>query len=130
MVSIVVQARIAGTVRALQELSGEKEILIVDSGSEDRMTERAFKLGVRACHASAVGDDRLEPPLPRPPAIFFGSLTQTLVQKPGVGSNWESVGILFGSRRATGQPRFQKAFAGPHRHLDCHQPLRKICIIW
>ncbi|MDQ1471809.1 MAG: hypothetical protein QOJ99_3289 [Bryobacterales bacterium] len=52
MVSIIVptlneEARIGETLRALQELPGEKEILIADGGSEDRTTGIASELGVR-----------------------------------------------------------------------------------
>jgi rSAM/selenodomain-associated transferase 2 len=52
MVSIVVptlneETWIGGTLRTLQELSGEKEILVADGGSEDRTIEIATQLGVR-----------------------------------------------------------------------------------
>jgi rSAM/selenodomain-associated transferase 2 len=52
MVSIIVpalneEARIAETLLALQALSGEKEILVADGGSEDRTVEIAKGLGVR-----------------------------------------------------------------------------------
>lgn len=52
MISIVVptlneEAAIAGTIRALQALQGEKEILIADGGSEDRTAAIAAELGVR-----------------------------------------------------------------------------------
>ena len=52
MVSIIVPAlneetQIGGTLRALQALSGEKEILVADGGSEDRTVEIATSLGVR-----------------------------------------------------------------------------------
>ena len=52
MVSIIVpalneEARIAETLLALQALSGEKEILVADGGSEDRTVEIAKSLGVR-----------------------------------------------------------------------------------
>ena len=49
MVSIVVptlneEIRIGATLRALQELPGEKEILIADGGSDDRTTDIAAEL--------------------------------------------------------------------------------------
>ncbi len=52
MVSIIVPAlneeiRIGSTLRALQALSGEKEILVADGGSEDLTVEIATSLGVR-----------------------------------------------------------------------------------
>lgn len=52
MVSIVVptlneEAAIAETIRTLQALPGEKEILIADGGSEDRTPAIAVELGVR-----------------------------------------------------------------------------------
>jgi rSAM/selenodomain-associated transferase 2 len=52
MVSIVVptlneEIRIGATLRALQELPGEKEILIADGGSDDRTTDIAAELGIR-----------------------------------------------------------------------------------
>ena len=52
MVSIIVpalneEARIACTLRALLALSGEKEILVADGGSEDLTVEIATGLGVR-----------------------------------------------------------------------------------
>ncbi len=52
MVSIIVpalneEARIACTLRALLALSGEKEILVADGGSEDLTVEIATALGVR-----------------------------------------------------------------------------------
>ena len=52
MVSIIVPAlneesRIAETLRALLELSGDKEILVADGGSEDRTVEFATQPGVR-----------------------------------------------------------------------------------
>lgn len=52
MVSIIVPAlneemRIGSTLRALQALSGEKEILVADGGSEDLTVEIATGLGVR-----------------------------------------------------------------------------------
>lgn len=52
MVSIIVpslneETQIGNTLRALQTLSGEKEILVADGGSEDRTVEIATRLGVR-----------------------------------------------------------------------------------
>ncbi len=52
MVSIIIPAlneetRIGGTVRALLALSGEKEILVADGGSDDLTVEIATRLGVR-----------------------------------------------------------------------------------
>lgn len=52
MVSIVVptlneETRIAATLRALQDLPGEKEILIADGGSGDRTADIAAGLGIR-----------------------------------------------------------------------------------
>ena len=52
MVTIIVpalneEARIAGTLRALLALSGEKEILVADGGSEDLTVEIVTALGVR-----------------------------------------------------------------------------------
>jgi rSAM/selenodomain-associated transferase 2 len=52
MVSIIVptlneEARIASTLKALQSLSGDKEIIVADGGSEDRTVEIATGLGVR-----------------------------------------------------------------------------------
>ena len=52
MISIIVPAlneetQIGGTLRALQTLSGEKEILVADGGSEDRTVQIATGLGVR-----------------------------------------------------------------------------------
>lgn len=52
MISILVptlneEAAIAGTIRSLQALPGEKEILIADGGSEDRTQALAMELGVR-----------------------------------------------------------------------------------
>jgi len=52
MVSIIIPAlneetRIGGTLRALLALSGEKEILVADGGSEDLTVEIATGLGVR-----------------------------------------------------------------------------------
>jgi len=51
MISIVVptlneEARIAGTLRALQSLTGKKEILVADGGSEDCTAAIAMSLGV------------------------------------------------------------------------------------
>lgn len=74
MISIVVptlneEARIAGTLRALQTLTGKREILVADGGSEDRTAEVAVAMGVtvvpcprgrgaqiRAAAAEATGD--------------------------------------------------------------------------
>ncbi len=52
MVSIIVptvneESRIATNLHSLMELFGEKEILVVDGGSEDRTVEIAASLGVR-----------------------------------------------------------------------------------
>lgn len=52
MLSIIIPALneeslIGGTLRALLDLSGEKEILVADGGSEDRTVEIATGLGVR-----------------------------------------------------------------------------------
>ena len=52
MVTIIIPAlneetRIGGTLRALLALSGEKEILLADGGSEDQTVEIATALGVR-----------------------------------------------------------------------------------
>src|ERR1700704_4581429 len=52
MISIIVptlneETRIGATLRALQELPGEKEILIADGGSDDRTTAIAAELGIR-----------------------------------------------------------------------------------
>ena len=52
MVSIIVPAlneekQIASTLQALQALTGEKEILVADGGSDDRTVEIATSLGVR-----------------------------------------------------------------------------------
>lgn len=52
MVSIIVptlneEAQIASTLKALQALSGDKEIIVADGGSEDRTVEIATDLGVR-----------------------------------------------------------------------------------
>ena len=52
MISIVVptlneEARIAGTLLALQGLDGDKEILVADGGSADRTVDIAGELGVR-----------------------------------------------------------------------------------
>jgi len=55
MVSIIIPAlneemRIGDTLRALLALSGEKEILVADGGSEDLTVEIATGLGVRVVH--------------------------------------------------------------------------------
>ncbi|HEY6990893.1 MAG TPA: TIGR04283 family arsenosugar biosynthesis glycosyltransferase [Bryobacteraceae bacterium] len=57
MVSIIVPAlneasHIAGTLRALQALEGEKEILVVDGGSEDCTVEVAKQAGVRVLQSA------------------------------------------------------------------------------
>jgi rSAM/selenodomain-associated transferase 2 len=57
VVSIIVPtlneaSHIAGTLRALQALEGEKEILVVDGGSEDETTRIALQPAVRVLHSA------------------------------------------------------------------------------
>ena len=57
MVSIIVPAlneasHMAATLRALQALEGDKEILVVDGGSEDRTVDMANQAGVRVLRSA------------------------------------------------------------------------------
>jgi len=66
MASIVVptrkeQAAIAETIRALQALPGEKEILIAIGGSEDRTQAIALELGFALCRPNADAVAKFEP---------------------------------------------------------------------
>ncbi len=120
MVSIIVPAlneasHIAATLRALQALEGEKEILVVDGGSEDRTVDVAKQAGVRvlqsACgrgvqqHAGALqsrGDilwfvhaDTI------PPLNAIADIVNALHDSSAVGGNF---GLLFdGPSRAARQ---------------------------
>ncbi len=56
-VSIVVpalneEAQIAATIRTLQQLTGEKEIIVVDGGSSDRTVKLALAENVRVIHSA------------------------------------------------------------------------------
>jgi len=120
MVSIIVPAlneasHIAGTLRALQALEGEKEILVVDGGSEDRTVEVAKQAGVRVLqsprgrgvqqHAGALGSrgnilwfvhaDTIPPP------NAISDIISALNNSSVVGGNF---GLLFdGDSRAARQ---------------------------
>jgi rSAM/selenodomain-associated transferase 2 len=120
MVSIIVPAlneasHIAGALRALQALEGEKEILVVDGGSEDRTVEVANEAGLRVLqsargrgaqqHAGALqsrGDilwfvhaDTIPPP------NAISDIVSALKDSSVVGGNF---GLLFdGSSRAARQ---------------------------
>jgi rSAM/selenodomain-associated transferase 2 len=122
MVSIIVpalneEARIGSTLRALQALSGEKEILVADGGSEDRTVEIAVNLGVRvvACERGR-GCQILTAALQangsvlwfvhadtRPEAGAIESIDEALREKATVGGNFALVfeGDHYSARQMT-----------------------------
>jgi rSAM/selenodomain-associated transferase 2 len=112
------EAEIAGTIRALEELQGDKEILLADGGSTDRTVSIAEQLGVRVLHATRGRGPQMQAAAAeatgdilwflhadtRPPAEALSEIEHALRAKGVVGGNF---GLVFdGISRAARQLTF------------------------
>lgn len=112
------EAEIADTIHALEELRGEKEILLADGGSTDRTVAIAEQLGVRVLHAPRGRGPQMQAAAAqamgdvlwfihadtRPPAGALSDIENALRAKRVVGGNF---GLVFdGTSRAARQLTF------------------------